>query len=135
MSIWEEGYKIGHSEMDAEHLILFSILTQLEANLNADIAGAGVADIVKAFDSYIEYHFAHEEALMKAWGYPDLAAHSAAHHEFVNNLTRLRGRTAADAPHKAALELRSFVLDWLLSHTLETDVKYANFIAERGKGR
>lgn len=135
MLVWEGGYKIGHVDMDAEHLILFSILNQLDTNIHADMAGECLADVLKALDSYIEYHFAHEEALMKAWNYPDLAAHSASHHDFMGELMRLREKHAPGDPLKAALKLRSFVLDWLLSHILEADVKYAKFIAERSKGR
>lgn len=133
MLVWEDGYKIGESEMDAEHLILFSLLNQLDININNDMADDCVADVLSALGAYINYHFAHEEALMKAWGYPQLEEHSAKHHEFVNEISRLREGAKGGDMLKAALKLRSFVLEWLLSHILEVDVDYARFIAAKSK--
>lgn len=133
MLVWEAGYKIGQEEMDAEHLILFSILNQLNINIDADMAQECVADVLTALGSYIDYHFAHEEALMKAWGYPGLEAHAAKHHEFMLEVSRLRHEAEAGDMLTNALRVRSFVLDWLLDHIIETDVDYAAFIAGKSK--
>lgn len=133
MLIWEDAYKIGHEEMDAQHLILFALLNQLDININNDRADDCLVDVVNALGDYIDYHFAHEEALMNSWDYPGLAAHSARHREFINHVSRLRLQVAGPDTLKAALTVRGFVLDWLLSHILETDVDYAAFIA--GKAR
>lgn len=133
MLVWEEGYKIGHQDMDAEHLILFSILNQLDTNINADMAGACVGDVLKALEAYIEYHFAHEEALMKAWGYPGLNGHSATHQAFMEEVSALRAKLEGEDELKAGLKLRGFVLEWLLGHILEADVEYARFIAAKSE--
>lgn len=133
MLAWEQGYKIGQWEMDAEHLILFSLLNQLDININHDLAGECVHDVLAALDAYIDYHFAHEEALMKAWGYPDLESHSALHHQFMAEIGRLRQSVKEGDEVRGALKVRGFVLDWLLNHIMETDVDYARFIAEKAK--
>ena len=133
MLVWDESYKIGQEEMDGEHLILFALLNQLNININGDQAGECVADVLNALGSYIDYHFAHEEALMRACGYPDLDAHAAKHHQFVEELSRLRDKAKGANALQAALKLRAFVLDWLLGHILETDVEYAAFIAAKGR--
>lgn len=128
MFVWEDGYKIGQEEMDAEHLVLFALLNQLDININDDRAGDCLNDVLNALGAYIHYHFAHEEELMRAWNYPNLAAHAVVHQEFINKLSSLREQMGGDAL-KAALKVRSFVLDWLLGHILETDVEYVTFMA------
>mgnify|MGYP001809684752 CR=1 FL=1 len=133
MLAWEQGYKIGQWEMDAEHLILFSLLNQLDININADMAGECVHDVLTALDAYIDYHFAHEEALMKAWGYPQLESHSATHHQFMGEIAKLREELKSGDVVRGALKVRRFVLDWLLNHIMETDVDYARFIVEKTK--
>ena len=133
MLAWEQGYKIGQWEMDAEHLILFSLLNQLDININADLVDECVHDVLTALGAYIDYHFAHEEALMKAWGYPDLEAHAAKHHEFTQEVGRLREMVKTGDTLRGALKVRGFVLEWLLNHIMETDVDYARFIAERAQ--
>jgi hemerythrin len=134
MLVWEQAYKIGNEEMDAEHLILFSILNQLSTNINADQADECIGDVLGALGSYIDYHFAHEEALMKAWGYPGLDEHAAKHHDFMAEVSRLRHEAETANTLEAALRVRSFVLEWLLGHILETDANYARFIAAKAKG-
>lgn len=131
MLVWDEAYKIGQDEMDGEHLILFSLLNQLDININDDRAGECLSDVLNALGSYIDYHFAHEEALMRSVGYPGLDEHAAKHREFVAQLTRLSDQAKGGAALQAALKLRAFVLDWLLGHILETDVDYAAFIKSR----
>lgn len=133
MLAWEQGYKIGQWEMDAEHLILFSLLNQLDININADLAEECVHDVLAALDAYIDYHFAHEEALMKAWGYPELESHSAKHHEFMAEVARLRQVVKDGDTLRGALKVRGFVLEWLLNHIMETDVDYARFVAAKAQ--
>lgn len=131
MLVWEDEYKIGHAEMDAQHLILFALLNQLTVNIDSDRAGECLYDVMTALGDYIDYHFAHEEALMKAWDYPRLDEHSAAHVQFVAEVRRLQTLVKGTDAHKAAIRVRAFVLDWLLGHILKTDVDYARFIQEK----
>jgi hemerythrin-like metal-binding protein len=131
MLVWEDEYKIGQPDMDAQHLILFALLNQLTANIDSDRAGACLQDVINALGDYIDYHFAHEEALMKAWGYPGLDDHSAVHMQFVAEIKRMQAEVHGADAHKAAIKVRAFVLDWLLGHILGTDVQYAQFIAAK----
>lgn len=129
MLVWEEEYKIGNEEMDAQHLILFALLNQLTVNIDSDRAGDCLRDVMNALGAYIDYHFAHEEALMKAWNYPGLDEHAAKHTQFVAEVKRLQAMAQDADPHKAAIRVRAFVLDWLLGHILGSDVEYARHIA------
>lgn len=130
MLVWEDGYKIGNGEMDAQHLILFALLNQLDVNINADKADECVGDILSALGGYITYHFAHEEKLMETVGYPGVAEHKLKHIEFVAEIARLRENSGGDQL-KAALKIRGFVLEWLLGHILEVDAEYAQYIADK----
>ncbi|CAA7621315.1 Hemerythrin-like protein [Magnetospirillum sp. LM-5] len=131
MLAWENGYKIGHDDMDAQHLILFALLNQLDVNINADLADECVQDVLGALSAYIEYHFAHEEALMNAVGYPGLEGHAALHREFVAKVEELRTQAEDGNKQRAALKIRGFVLDWLLGHILEVDNEYSRYIAAK----
>lgn len=131
MLVWEGEYKIGNEDMDAQHLVLFALLNQLTVNIDSDRAGDCLADVMRALNGYIEFHFAHEEALMKAWDYPGLDEHSAKHMQFVAEVHRLQSLVEGGDAHKAAVRVRAFVLDWLLGHILGVDADYARFIAAK----
>jgi hemerythrin len=129
MLAWEGGYKIGHEEMDAEHLFLFAMLNQLDINIREHREAECLRDVLNALRAYIDYHFAHEELLMKAWDYPAFDAHEAMHQRFVSEIARLRAEVGEHDMAETALKLRDFIRGWLLSHILEADAEYAAFIA------
>jgi hemerythrin len=128
MLTWGDEYRIGHEDMDGEHIILFALLNQLEINIRANQAATCVVDLLHALLSYISFHFAHEEALMATYGYPDLAQHHRAHEALIDETTRLSQRAASGDAGVVALEVRAFVLDWLLLHIREEDFRYAAHI-------
>jgi len=131
MLVWDDEYKTGNAEMDAQHLILFALLNQLTVNIDSDRAGECLNDVMNALGAYIDYHFAHEEALMKTWGFPGLAEHAAKHAQFVAEVRRLQSLVQGSDANKAAIRVRAFVMDWLLGHILGADVEYARFIADK----
>lgn len=135
MLVWEEEYKIGNEEMDAQHLILFALLNQLTVNIDNDRAGDCLHDVMNALGAYIDYHFAHEEALMKAWDYPGLEAHAATHVQFAAEVRHLQSLAQGTEASKVAIRVRAFVMDWLLGHILGPDVDYARHIAAQSAAR
>ena len=127
---WEEDYKIGLPAMDAEHLVLFALINQIEINVNGEKADECLRDVLGALLSYVTFHFANEQELMAAHGYPGLADHIRQHEEFSRTVHEL-AKAGAEGGLEAALKLRGVVLNWLINHILRADVDYATFI--RGK--
>jgi len=127
---WEEDYKIGLPEMDAEHLVLFALINQIEINVNGEKADDCLRDVLGALLSYVTFHFAHEQDVMAAHGYPDLADHIRQHEEFSKAIHDLAEEEAGGGL-ETALKLRGMVLNWLINHILRADVAYATYI--RGK--
>ncbi len=125
MLTWGDEYRIGNEDMDGEHIILFALLNQLDINIGANQAATCVTDLLHALLSYISFHFAHEEALMAAYKYPDLARHHLAHEALIAETNRLGQRATSIDAAVVALEIRAFVQDWLLRHIREDDLRYA----------
>lgn len=131
MLAWEEGYKIGHQMMDSQHLVLFALLNQLDINIHHDMPEEAVTDVLSALEIYILRHFAEEEALMREWAFPDLGPHIVTHHFFVAEMNRLRIPGPDGDVLRAALKVRGFVMEWLLSHILAEDMAYVKFMADQ----
>jgi len=128
MLTWGDEYQIGHEDMDGEHIILFALLNQLEFNIGSNQAASCVTDLLRALMSYISFHFAHEEALMMLYGYPELADHQLAHQALITETTRLSQRATSVDAGVVALEIRTFVRDWLLGHIRQDDRRYVAHI-------
>lgn len=127
---WDNDYKIGIAEIDGEHLVLFSLLNQLEVNINSDKTGECIEDVLSALLSYVGFHFDNERQLMERSGYPALAEHLREHSAFVEKVHDMQAE--ASPPLARALRLRQFVLDWLLAHILGSDAAYARFATTNG---
>lgn len=131
MLVWEQTYKTGVPAMDAEHLILFSLLNQIDINIEKNEVGC-LNDVLGALETYIDYHFAHEEELLLAKGFPDLPRHAEVHRKFLAEVRALRDRVAEDdVLIAAAMRIRFLVMGWLIDHILEDDVAYAAHLARQ----
>lgn len=126
---WTDGYKLGLPDVDGEHLVLFSLINQLEINIEGEKAEQCVEDVLNALSAYMTYHFGREETLMREVGYPRVAEHIAQHKEFTATITDMKaaGKTSV----AAAITIRGYVLTWLMNHILRMDTDYARHIRMR----
>ncbi|MCE5269771.1 bacteriohemerythrin [bacterium] len=131
MSSWEKSYSVGIRELDAQHIELFRLLDELseaiEDNLPLDIEYS----VIK-LDVYTLYHFVCEEHLMKKHGYPEFDAQVAEHEVFKRRVKDFRQRLDKDSAG-LALEIKSFLYDWITNHIRTEDHKYGPFLSERMK--
>lgn len=88
---WHATYDCGQPDIDREHHALFAIANQL---INATVAGqspAAIDAIIQQLVRETTQHFAHEEAILQAQGYAELAAHAAIHRELIDKAVHLIG--------------------------------------------
>ena len=126
---WDEKMAVGDPLLDAQHMRLITVFNELsqEIQLGCDRA-TKLRTLVRLAD-YSLMHFAAEEKLMEAAGYPGLAEHRGLHLEFKRTVLKLVDRYKANDPLVAA-ELARFLHDWIFTHILTVDVQYAACIAE-----
>ena len=71
---WRDGFKVGISQVDAEHRHLFTLIKAL----NLD----NVDDTLNELLDYVVTHFSNEQELMEKSGYPEFQSHLVLHEEF-----------------------------------------------------
>jgi hemerythrin-like metal-binding protein len=72
-------------------------------------------------------HFAHEEQVMRAAGYPDFPAHKGEHTALVKKVQEFQEKVA-EGQATVTIELLEFVQNWLSGHILKEDRKYVPFV-------
>lgn len=128
---FDAKFLVGIEQVDHEHRQLFEIAGRLYDALEkgTDAMGAARAAVAELFD-YTATHFANEEALMEAAGYPELEDHRKLHRHLLARARDMEMRTEFDEQY-APLELNQFIYNWLVEHIQESDRKFGDFMVAR----
>lgn len=122
---WDKKYEIGIKAMDDEHIELLERINKLIASMNNN------ENILEAFDymaSYAISHFKDEEAFMEKMNYPSLESHKKVHANLIASVQNYRSQIEKGELNKA--KLASFLKNWLFTHIIGVDLKYADHAHE-----
>ncbi len=128
---WETRYSVGIEKLDKEHKKLVKLLNDLYTALQEGRGRNALGDLLAELISYTQTHFASEEGLLKAYGYPDFEAHQAKHHRMKTKVQALHQDFTAGKIANP-VEISTFLKDWLKKHIQGTDMRYSSFL--KGKG-
>ncbi len=125
---WKDEFSVSVKKFDDHHKKLIGLINELHDSMLTGKQQAVIGKILNSLADYTKYHFAEEEKLMVAYGYPGLVEHRAQHEAFVGKVADCiekyeSGRLAI------SLEVMNFLRDWLKGHILTTDKKYTAFFA------
>jgi len=127
-------YHVGIAQVDQEHQQLFAIVARIQQALEKDSATAqneARLAVVELLD-YTRTHFASEEALMAATGYPELATHQDLHRELLYQVGDMEMRVELEGP-SASLDLSRFLANWLINHIQAADRRFGAFMAAQAQ--
>lgn len=117
---WTVELATGVPEIDRQHRELFDWLAELESATSDRRMMTSVYALTRLVQ-YTRSHFATEEALMRACGYPRIDAHMAEHAELCRKLARLQ---AAAVSEDTSGETISVLRSWLIDHVMGVDMDY-----------
>lgn len=124
---WNESLSVGVPLVDDDHKILIELINQLEDGVGDNEETAVLGTVLDALIDYTVYHFAREEKVMEACGFPEMNDHVGEHRDLTS---RVRGiqRRFRDGDHDAlGKETLDFLKDWLTHHILKSDMAYRRF--------
>lgn len=125
--LWGDALKLGIPSVDEQHRELVELLNRLAALSGSDVGAEARDDMLELLGHIYQHtvvHFRHEEELMAAINYLDLAAHRDEHHMLLAELRSFvhqieNGDTVLDAKSIHALR------DWLVVHISSSDRPFA----------
>jgi hemerythrin len=127
--VWDSKYSVGVEGVDAQHRQRFAIM-----NRTADIYESGSQELLPVLQDLVQYvseHFHAEDMLMMKARYFALQDHRKEHDQFVDKLQEFLAdyRRQDD---QLTYRMLTYIRDWLLSHTQQVDMKYADFLKRSG---
>ncbi|HWR03399.1 MAG TPA: bacteriohemerythrin [Humidesulfovibrio sp.] len=128
---WQEEYGIGIAVIDKEHRELFHQAKTLYHGLFGVEPAASPGKLFPALLNITREHFATEEELMRAHGYPALKPHTEHHRQI---LAALRDFASDYEAWKTASrkEIGIFIKNWVMTHILTEDRKLGTFLKSAG---
>lgn len=125
---WTAGMSVGLARLDDDHKGLIAIINRLaDASTGAE-REAAINQALTALLRYTEYHFAREEAVLRAVNYPHLDHHRDEHREFVAELDEMRRDFPALPDGDGRAMLLAYLKDWLTHHILIEDMAYKGLV-------
>ena len=125
--IWREDYAVGNELIDADHRYLFCLVNTVELAVRHPDAGETLEMALDQLLEYARFHFAREERIQYAAGYPDYLRHKRAHQQLLASLKEIcRDIRATDQPGSREahqLRLHDLLRQWLMDHVLHEDAK------------
>ncbi len=127
---FESRFLVGNAQIDQEHERLFEIASRVYDSLAVRNEAGAVNTAIAELLDYTETHFASEEGLMVAAGYPHLEAHRALHRHLLAQVRDMEMRAEFGEQYVPA-ELNHLITNWLVDHILTNDKKIGEFLSGR----
>ena len=133
---WSDGFNIGLSEIDDQHVKLVAMLNRLARHHTSKTPDD---DLLRVFDelvSYTAYHFGTEDRVMDEEQVDSrhAEAHRRAHRDFVARALAAR-RNAEKSPREVTGDTLVFLTNWLIHHILGMDRRLAEAVRLAQKHR
>lgn len=124
---WTPNLSVGNKTLDGHHETMIDMINfAFEAVGKSDSDEVG-STLDKLLD-YTRYHFSEEEKVMEAAGFPDLEEHRKIHAELTRQVTDMQQRFIADSAAVPALEIFTFLSQWLIRHIMAKDQRFRPYI-------
>jgi hemerythrin-like metal-binding protein len=123
---WKDEYSVGVERIDRQHQHLFEIVNKLVERPSSPEDSGVFSEILAEMVSYAREHFTDEEELMQEYGYPEIELHKKQHAYFIDTTAEL-SISFMDNKRTATEEITEFLILWLTTHVLKSDMKYKEF--------
>lgn len=119
---WQDAYRVGQVDIDAQHQHLFELTNALVA---ADDLSS-LRRLIMQLYKHTREHFELEEGLMRKLSFPDTSAHTGYHNSLLERLNAVSQAVGQGEINKPAIEM--LMTDWALRHIPNDDAAFAAFM-------
>lgn len=129
--LWTNEMSVGVHSLDSDHKLLSSLYTQLEEAVAAGEGLATVGSMLNALVEYTAYHFAREEALMKACAHRGRVKHAKDHGAIMERMIALRDEYLARHHRGLSPEKLDLIAGFILTHFDDFDRAYIKTMKDK----
>ena len=124
---WKTEYSVQHTGIDGQHQRLVAILNDLYDAMTDGQGRTAIGRVLKGLLDYTKSHFSYEEQQMQRCSYPALLHHKEEHRKLLQQVDQY-AKEWNDTQSVSAVQLATFLKDWLLNHIGQTDRPLATYL-------
>lgn len=127
---WDENFNTGLELIDRQHQKLVKIINELAEKLAFSSQKIDLDTIFNDLIEYTNYHFDSEEAIWHKYlkGHETEERHKKNHTEFMEKVKTLIDQQHEKSVQEITEHTLGFLVEWLVSHILESDRYLANVV-------
>jgi len=119
--VWNDKLSVGVAAVDADHRKLVAMINELYDGIAEGRGREALGSILDDLVAYTRFHFAREEKLFAATGYPGAVAHKKEHDSLTAQVLEIQERFRSGSLAAPSLEVLVFLKDWLFDHIIGSD--------------
>ena len=128
---WKPEYNTNIRIIDEQHKKWIGYINQLYDAMKDGKTKQVLGGILDDLADYTNTHFATEEELLTKHNYPLIIGHKQIHANFVKQVKEYKAKFESGNT-MMVVEMSKNLKEWLNHHILDTDLKYAPFLIEKG---
>lgn len=129
---WNESLSVGIPEIDAEHQHFIRLINELNEAIIGRMDLEEIKSRMRSVLNDAAAHFAHEEALLNEWSYPEAGEHAQKHAQVTQALHEIMGGFERARAEFDWIEAGLKVKQALIEHILAEDMKYRDYCRASG---
>jgi hemerythrin len=133
---WNEKLSVGINTIDSQHKELFKRINNLVLAIKQRRCKEEIDSTLKFLDDYARVHFSEEEKHMLETHYPGYEGQRKEHKKYLAALADLKEQASLPRVQGSSYDLSAttnqVVVDWIVDHILKTDMKFGEFLKNKG---
>ncbi len=128
---WSDAYLVNIPIIDQQHKKLFEIGDDIHKLIIESESLDTYNEIEKMIEElirYTQFHFSHEEYLLKEYNYENYDGHIKEHEKFMDFLNAIDIEAIQEHQEKYVDELLNFVAQWIFKHMMHADFNYNDLL-------
>ncbi len=134
---WTDKLATGVRTIDSQHKELFKRINSLVTAIRQQRCKSEIDDMIKFLDDYARVHFSEEEKHMRETNYAGLDQQHQDHRRFLTALAELKQQASLPRVRGSTYNLSAttnqVVVDWIVSHIMNLDMKFGEYLKQQGK--
>ena len=127
---WREQLSVGNDLIDNDHKQLIDIINTANQSLQA-MSRTGLIAALDQLHKYSSLHFALEEKIAVAVGYPEMTGLHNSHENLLRNLRRVAEEIGEQWDAATTEQLGTFLREWLINHVIKEDMLLKPYLKKR----